>query len=747
MPRRAPLLCALLTLSAVAQGGQVTAPPLPLRTLQFDAPDLVTQRLPKATGRMGAVEQYGEIVILEGDDLLVSDDGSGRLGVVLEGGAQNPVEITNRFFSAYPDEFDEVIVYTTFRDYGTPGALAYEMSVTQDVEGIGRGRFFQGTFWGGSRLFAFVNMKSIDQYQQLDGRPISDPASSMYPVLAQEFAHRWLSFLTYRREDGNVSSAMLGRDKAHWASTLQAEGSVMDGNQWRDNGDGTFTIVAKENGFSPLDLYGMGLIPADKVPPWYLIRDAVNTRNGQKVDPANSFVNVGTTVRGSREEIKIEQVVSALGARKPGYPQSPRDFRVAFVLLTRPGETASQVLNKASLLDTVRKNWEQIYRQYTGGVSTVCTQVSAPCGTPAARVVGGTVEEAGAVRNGVIEPGERIAVTFELRNDGSGPAAGIQVTASAPEVTFDGPRSVARLDEGGSAKLTFLGTVSKEGKAVCGRLITVRGESRLGPYRWRGFTQLTPGTRAFYRAAFDDGAGFWGANLDGKDTALANAWQWGRPRGYRLSASFSLQPDGGAGGTSAWFTGLERGNFGTGATASLPLGVAKLWSPRLDLRQALRPRLAYQAWFVALDFSEKGRPPSVAGTDHLILEGSNDGVGWLKLDQVDGQDDRWQPRDVDLERVLDLGQLKREQPLWFRFRVNRNGEEDLVEAGVDDFTVISDVASCAPAAAAPPDPPPAPPELPPLGACALAPARSLGGLGLAAVALLALAARARRRRS
>ena len=47
-----------------------------------------------------------------------------------------------------------------------------------------------------------------------------------------------------------------------------------DGYAWTDNGDGTFTVDrAQPARYGNLDLYGMGLMPADEVPPFFFIDD------------------------------------------------------------------------------------------------------------------------------------------------------------------------------------------------------------------------------------------------------------------------------------------------------------------------------------------------------------------------------------------------------------------------------------------------------------------------------------------
>ncbi|MBM3276332.1 MAG: hypothetical protein FJZ00_14355, partial [Candidatus Sericytochromatia bacterium] len=235
MTRRAWFALALL-------GGAAHAAPLTvIRSTDFLPNPAFRPLHPNAHAEgAGPVEQIGEVAILQGDDTLVSDGGSGRYGIAWSGETQNPPEITKRFFTAYPDEFDAVVVFTTFTDHGARGALAYEISTKQTVRGLGQMRFDDTDNWGGKNLYSFINMMRWDQWPDMDGLPLTDPRSVVYSTLGQEFAHRWLSFLRYKNRAGVVSQAMLGRDKAHWASTLQAFGSVMDGQLWSDNKDGTF---------------------------------------------------------------------------------------------------------------------------------------------------------------------------------------------------------------------------------------------------------------------------------------------------------------------------------------------------------------------------------------------------------------------------------------------------------------------------------------------------------------------------
>ena len=116
-----------------------------------------------------------------------------------------------------------------------------------------------------------LNMKRISVY----GRDAAtDPDNGLYAVWAQEAAHRWLVYFRYQREGEPASSdALLGRQKAHWARTVQADGSIQDGYMWKQNPDGTFTPMERGVRYGALDQYGMGLRLAKDVPPFFLLEN------------------------------------------------------------------------------------------------------------------------------------------------------------------------------------------------------------------------------------------------------------------------------------------------------------------------------------------------------------------------------------------------------------------------------------------------------------------------------------------
>jgi len=539
------------------------------------------------------------------------------------------------------------------------------------------------------------------RWDQFDGYGITikDECSYMYPVLGQEFAHRWLSFFEYKDKNGRNSKKMLGRDEAHWASTLQADASVMDGVLWGENADGSFTAVDDNSRYSPLDLYGMGLIPAEDVPDFFLLNDAV-TMSGRNVNPTTP-VRRNTTVRAGKEVITMQQILDANGPRVPSWDKSPHSFRVAFVLLTRPGERADEVVEIAKTLDVARTIWEQNFAKFTmhngKQTGTMCTQVSAPCGAATAKIEGGTIVEAGGNGNGVVEPGEPVKVNIELKNDSMVAAKSIELRVSGPVVPDGTKTMIDVLAPSEGRVVPFDGTAPLD-KATCGQPITLQTESVVDGHTFRGFARTVVGLTTVASEQFETTRGMFAANREGKDTAEKNGWQWGAPQEYGNQYGWVYQPAGGYKSEKAWFTGIGKGDRQS-MSSSLGKGATTLVSRPFDVSWAMQPSLRYAAWFEAIDFSNPQQGGQIASGVGMVLEGSLDGgKTWTELDRVDGADPSWRIRDVALDALVPLGDGKA-RTLTLRFTVDNPGGY-FVEAGLDALELRSLTMACNPNAPA-----------------------------------------------
>ena len=178
-------------------------------------------------------------------------------------------------------------------------------------------------------------MAAVSRYRQ---RPLSlspgDPGFlRTLDVLAHEVGHQWLAEARYKVGD-TVFDDLLGADEAHWSYLLDSDASFLYGADWRDNGDGTFTAARVEERYSALDLYLMGLLPKEKVPPLTLLRNPAVDRH--RINREGEVVAATGT-----SEVLVQQLVDAMGPRQPDYLHSQKEFRLGFVFLTKPGTEPS----------------------------------------------------------------------------------------------------------------------------------------------------------------------------------------------------------------------------------------------------------------------------------------------------------------------------------------------------------------------------------------------------------------------
>jgi MYXO-CTERM domain-containing protein len=131
--------------------------------------------------------------------------------------------------------------------------------------------------------------------------------------------------------------------------------SPAGGNPWVDNGDGTFTTAPTDLTsltFSPLDLYLMGLVPAEEVPPFVFLRDVVAP--AEAIDPfRNRTVSTGSfpwqgpgplTVTATAETLTIDDIIEANGVRSPAVGVSPTEFTVGVVIVAASTATDDEIV-------------------------------------------------------------------------------------------------------------------------------------------------------------------------------------------------------------------------------------------------------------------------------------------------------------------------------------------------------------------------------------------------------------------
>jgi hypothetical protein len=129
------------------------------------------------------------------------------------------VSTLTRFFGVFPDEFDNVVMFTDSAVL-TNGAFAYELTVANDIQGLNIELFDASQEWGSRGVLqSLVMMDALGKYPD-DPCQIFLGTNSTLSVLGQEYGHRWAAFLTCRDAGGRVSHQLLAATTPIGASSL-----------------------------------------------------------------------------------------------------------------------------------------------------------------------------------------------------------------------------------------------------------------------------------------------------------------------------------------------------------------------------------------------------------------------------------------------------------------------------------------------------------------------------------------------
>ncbi len=178
-----------------------------------------------------------------------------------------------------------------------------------------------------------------------------------------------------------------------WNAFVNTRGSILGGNTFGDNGNGTWSVTrppvyqgvsapfegAQVLRFTPMDLYAMGMLPSSAVPPIQSFMHAAPanvylpagvTAFNANVGPHMGTRFAGVSVRGFGNPtsagsvpriVNFADVVMASGGeRTPAFSASPQQIRQLWVLVTKP-----QALIDLTAMDGGAKVDDQIKDQVT----------------------------------------------------------------------------------------------------------------------------------------------------------------------------------------------------------------------------------------------------------------------------------------------------------------------------------------------------------------------------------------------
>lgn len=323
--------------------------------------------------------------------------------------------VAREYFKTHSD-VDFLVILSTF-DYHLPEADAqgFYLEAKNDIQGIGRELFdYSSLFGSAGRLQGTIDLGNITpRAAALSGETLEETITT----LTHELSHRFGAYVKLKNPDGTLNTTLLGKDNAHWSYLLGTKGSLLYGNGWQANPDGTFTSTAARSAYSQLDLYLMGMIPPEQVPPMLLIDNPSINRT--------KLPHQGDTISGTPKTVTINDIIAAEGPRIPTAADAPKTFTIGYVLLRRPGDNTTKAAQAAELL---RKGFAGRFTELTqskGSVSGITPEVALLIESPA---------------EGAVINGPDVTVSGTVVNTTGGTETG--VTVNGVPATVSGTRFI-----------------------------------------------------------------------------------------------------------------------------------------------------------------------------------------------------------------------------------------------------------------------------------------------------------------
>ena len=277
------------------------------------------------------------------------------------------VSVAQQFYQTHEDAYDYLAIYNNMGIGALgEGTIAYEETVRNTGTGFGVPVGDAGQQFGSNRrLQSVLNLGPLSQYP-------TDPNSLVLPraaqadtpltILTHEAGHRFLAFASVKGDSEPTALPMLGFQLAHWSFLFDSEASVMEGERIADRGATAtpqFLTTDITQGYAPLDQYLMGFRDSSDVPDVFV----VNSPTPPFAAAQHQFS--GVAFNGTRQNIKVGDVIAAEGRRIPDSTVAQRRFRFAFILVVAQGsEPTAADLSK---LDGFRQQFETFYSKASSG--------------------------------------------------------------------------------------------------------------------------------------------------------------------------------------------------------------------------------------------------------------------------------------------------------------------------------------------------------------------------------------------
>lgn len=228
-------------------------------------------------------------------------------------------EVTQSLYTVLPDSFDFIITmpaHQIFKPDTYAENVPYFVRAKNKIQNIG--------------IDLFDNTADFGSAGKLMGT-IYHSWGSYGAILDHEIGHAWTADI------GESLGLTKGEDSGytnHWNKYSDIGGQMAyflrnpnvehGAGHLMDNGDGTWRIEREpgdNDPYSMLDLYCMGMVPKEEVPPIHILHD---------IDDTDHLAVTATTI----DTITIDDIIAAEGGERiPSFADSQKEFNVAFIVV------------------------------------------------------------------------------------------------------------------------------------------------------------------------------------------------------------------------------------------------------------------------------------------------------------------------------------------------------------------------------------------------------------------------------
>lgn len=255
-----------------------------------------------------------------------------------------------RFYELFEDEYDFLLIRSSHPLVN--GLHGFNRAAQNQVQGIGLDVFDSTHVYGSSgqlKNLLFINFRLVGPF-------------------VHELAHAWANFLPafnweiYGAHWGlsNVSGVLGGSA----GFTMQEDG--------RYRAPGKALTSSWGGRYAPLELYLMGLIPAEQVPPMVTMQDF----QIEDFDTAaEEYI-----VSGRLDTVTIDQIIDSEGPRVPGWETAPTSFRLATVVVSPEPLPAAALtyFDRQSALVGSDEDHDHAFAAATGYRASLDTRLGSP---------------------------------------------------------------------------------------------------------------------------------------------------------------------------------------------------------------------------------------------------------------------------------------------------------------------------------------------------------------------------------